>query len=559
MSQLVRNPVLRGFEPDPSIAVWNGRYVIATSTFEWFPGVRLHISDDLAHWQPAGHVLTTPEQLDLRGVPDSGGIWAPSVSVAHGRLWLVYTVVRTSGAAGKDLDNYLVTADAPEGPWSAPVRLGSRGFDASMFHDDDGRHWLACVRWDPRAGRRRFAGISVQEYDCDRACLVGPARVVLTSDELIEGPNLYRKGDFVYLMVAQGGTGWNHGIAMARSRDVLGPYRADPWPSLLTTRDDPASPLQKAGHGELVRTAEDDWYLVHLASRPVADEQGRFCVTGRETCLQRVTWTDDGWLRVADDEGVPTGGFLPRQDVAVPGEGRSAVVSPDLVEEFGGPELDTRVWSSLRRPATPDWADLTSRPGRLRLRGGQYPGSRFGQSMVATRLKEPWACATTVVEASPADIGQRAGLAVWYDAVGYHYIHVTLDDEGRRVVLVESSTPRGGLVAAGEPHAVPGPGSVHLRFRLEKRTVAMDFGRDGLAWTTVAVLPSRPVSDDCEGLLRFTGAMVALRADDHDGTGLRADFGRTTVAYDCGAGGGATESRTTSSVRRCTGLPGTPS
>lgn len=176
-------------------------------------------------------------------------------------------MVRTSGAAAKDLDNYLVTAESPEGPWSEPISLGSRGFDASIFHDEDGRHWLACVQWDPRPGRARFGGISVQEYDCEQQQLIGPARVVLRSSELIEGPNLYRRGGWVYLMLAQGGTGWNHGITMARSRHVLGPYEWDPWPSLLTSRDDPGASLQKAGHGELIGT--DDGAGTSCISPPV--------------------------------------------------------------------------------------------------------------------------------------------------------------------------------------------------------------------------------------------------------------------------------------------------
>jgi xylan 1,4-beta-xylosidase len=539
MTRWLHNPVLRGFEPDPSITRWRGRYLVATSTFEWFPGVRLHASDDLVHWETVGHVLTTQEQLDLTGVPDSGGIWAPSISVVDDELWVAYTIVRTSGAAAKDLDNYLVTAPSPQGPWSAPVPLGSRGFDASLLHDDDGRHWLACVQWDPRPGHRRFAGISVQEYDHERRRLVGEATVVLRSDELIEGPNLYRHDGRVYLMVAQGGTGWNHGIAMARADNPLGPYAWDPQRSLLTSRDDPSLPLQKAGHGELVQAPTGEWYLVHLASRAVTDGTDRWCPLGRETCLQRVAWDQDGWLRLADDEGRPLASTAPRTTVlAGRGAGRAVdetpgaeLVTPDLYDAFDAPVLDTRTWSTLRRPADPAWADLRSRPGWLRLRGGQSGASRFAQSLVATRIKEPHAEVETVLEVRPTSARQRAGLALWYDAVGSHGVYVTTDDDGRRVVLAESETPEGAVVH-GQPLVLADDAVVRLRVRLDGAFVEMWCSADdGLTWTPCATTSSRVVSEDYPGLLRFTGVMAAVRADDHDGTGLLADFGEVSVRY----------------------------
>lgn len=528
----LHNPVLRGFEPDPSIVRWRGQYIIATSTFEWFPGVRLHASEDLVNWQTVGHVLTSREQLDLTGVPDSGGIWAPSLSVVDDELWVVYTVVRTMGALAKDLDNYLVTAPSLDGPWSDPVRLGSRGFDASMFHDDDGSHWLVCVQWDPRPGKDRFAGISVQEYDAVSRRLLGDASVVLTADGLIEGPNLYRDGGRVYLMVAQGGTGWNHGIAMARADEVLGPYEWDPQVSLLTTRDAPGHPLQKAGHGELVQTPSGESYLVHLAGRPVSDGQERFCVTGRETCLQRVTWDHDGWLRLADDEGAVLSGTAPREIVAVPGAaGHGQTLSSDLVEDFEADVLDSTIWSSLRRPVDDGWLDLRTRPGWLRLRGGQSPASRFEQAMIGTRLRESVAEVTTVVDVRPASGRQRAGLAIWYDAVGYHYLYVT-DAEGGSAVGVETSTPE-GVVTAAEPQNV-GYGEVKLRFRLAGPSLTFSYRVGDQPWTVLCDASAQVVSDDYPGLLRFTGAMAALRSDDHDGDGLVADFDRVDVVYPAG-------------------------
>src|SRR4051812_39229861 len=172
---MIQNPVLPGFHPDPSFVRVGDDFYLANSTFEWFPGVPIHHSRDLVHWRLIGHALTRPSQLDLRGVADSAGVWAPSLSYHDGQFWLIYTNVRTAGAGRpfKDVGIYLTTAPDILGPWSEPIVLNSIGFDPSLFHDDDGRKWLINMMWDFRTGRSRFAGIVVQEYDHAARKLIG--------------------------------------------------------------------------------------------------------------------------------------------------------------------------------------------------------------------------------------------------------------------------------------------------------------------------------------------------------------------------------------------------
>ncbi len=136
----IRNPILPGFYPDPSICRVGDDYYIANSTFEWFPGVSLSHSRDLVHWEQVGYALTRSSQLDMRGNPNSGGIWAPCLTYADGLFWLIYTDVRTWTGGFKDVRNFLVTSPAIEGPWSEPVFMNGVGFDASLFHDDGRRH-----------------------------------------------------------------------------------------------------------------------------------------------------------------------------------------------------------------------------------------------------------------------------------------------------------------------------------------------------------------------------------------------------------------------------------
>ena len=133
------NPILPGFNPDPSILRVGDDYYIATSTFEWYPGVQIHHSKDLANWDLVTRPLNRKAQLDMRGDPDSCGVWAPCLTHDGTKFWLVYTDVKRKDGSYKDTHNYIVHAQSIEGPWSDPIYINSSGFDPSLFHDDDGR------------------------------------------------------------------------------------------------------------------------------------------------------------------------------------------------------------------------------------------------------------------------------------------------------------------------------------------------------------------------------------------------------------------------------------
>ena len=177
------NPILPGFNADPSICRVGNDYYIATSTFEWYPGVQIHHSTDLVNWRLAKRPLDRAAQLDMRGNPDSGGVWAPCLSYADGLFWLVYTDVKRLDGNFKDAHNYIVTAPSIDGPWSDPVHVNSSGFDPSLFHDDDGRKWFLNMIWNHvshgTGGNPKhpsFAGILLQEYDAKAGSLIGPAK-----------------------------------------------------------------------------------------------------------------------------------------------------------------------------------------------------------------------------------------------------------------------------------------------------------------------------------------------------------------------------------------------
>ena len=233
---MIRNPILPGFNPDPSICRVGDDYYIATSTFEWFPGVQIHHSRDLVNWRLVRRPLERASQLDMRGEPDSCGVWAPCLSYADGKFWLVYTDVKRFDGDFKDAHNYIVTAPSIEGPWSDPIYVNSSGFDPSLFHDDDGRKWFVNMIWNHRnpAGAHlkhpAFFGILLQEWDPASGRLIGSAKNIFTGSPLglVEGPHLFKRGGWYYLTTAEGGTGYDHAVTMARSRVIEGPYELHP-------------------------------------------------------------------------------------------------------------------------------------------------------------------------------------------------------------------------------------------------------------------------------------------------------------------------------------------
>jgi len=553
MPATIQNPILPGFFPDPSICRVGEDYYIANSSFEWFPGVPIHHSKDLKNWRFVGHTLTRKSQLDLSGIADSAGVWAPSLSYADGQFWLIYTNIRYTGMGRpfKDIGIYLTTAKDIAGPRSDPVVLNSIGFDPSLFHDDDGRKWLVNMRWDFRKGRHRFAGIVVQEYDPKSQKLVGPMTQILEKTGILtEGPNLYKHDGWYYLMLAEGGTGWNHGISAARSKNILGPYELDPQPSVITSRDDATLYLQKAGHCELVETPSGEWYLVHLASRPLKTNAGENiaspdktisaeahaghrCVLGRETCLQRVEWRD-GWLRLAGEghhpmvscstptlgsAGIPAGEF--RES-----EGNTPAGMPALpgCDHFNSPNLDVQ-WSSLRRPVEESWISLTERSGWLRLRGGDSPFSLFKQSLIARRVQHFKFSAKTCLEFSPNHYTQMAGLICYYDTRQHFYLRVTHDEKLGKILGV-ILTDDGAYDELTESQIIINDWKqIFLRSAVDGEKLQFSASPDGKVWRDIGpVLDFSKLSDDYGSTLRFTGAMIGLCAQDLNGTHVAADF-----------------------------------
>jgi len=542
--KMIHNPILRGFHPDPSIIRVGEDYYIATSTFEWWPGVRLHHSRDLVHWELIGYPLDRISQLDLRGVGPSQGVWAPCLTYDKGVFYLVYTVVKAFYCNMYDTENYLVTTKDIHGSWSDPVALNNFGFDPSLFHDDDGRKYIVSMATDHRVPKKYAGRLVLQEFDASSGRMVGPIRDIYRAEEIfLEGPHIFKRHGWYYLFSADTGTGEAHGQTIQRARDIWGPYEMyqpeDEFRqegeafSILTSRHHEDILLQKAGHCDLVETQDGEWYAVHLCGRASGERNPenaeRFAgmrryMLGRETAIQKMCWTEDDWLVLAD------GGNTPREEVEPPKcaekwqkepvqENGSALIR----DNFDAPGLHLE-YQSLRIPMGEYYISLRERPGWLRMYGRSGLASRFSQSLIARRVTEYWMDAQACVDFAPETFKQMAGLILMYDTDNYLYLHVSHDEDvGKCITLLKAENKKYEYLTDYIP--LESGKDVILSLSLRGTTAQFSYGYRGEnVWKVGSEAAAGFLSDEACQEGWFTGVMVGICCQDLTGFGRYADF-----------------------------------
>ncbi len=418
----IENPILPGFNPDPSILRVGSDYYIAVSSFEWLPGIRIYHSTNLAEWTHCTDLLV--DQIDLRGNAQDCSIWAPQISYDQGTFYCVFTNVRNTTRPFKDCRNYLMTASSIKGPWRNPVYLNSSGFDPSLYHDQDGRKWLLNALWDYRkATPNKSAGIVMQEYK-ETEGLIGPRMQIFSGTALAktEAPHLYRHQGYYYLLTAEGGTGSGHSVTVCRSRAITGPYEVDPENPMMSANDRQDSSFQCTGHGSLVQTPEGKWYMSYLMTRPVEGA----AILGRETALQEVYWDVLGWLRVKN------GDTIPDRYLQLPLEAHAQNEAQVFTDDFAQTLLPE--WNGRRLVPQEQWCRLKERPGFLRLMAGESLQSHFDNHLLAIRQKDLCFEAETLLDYKPSHFNQMAGLVLFLNEENYLYLYVTYDETKGRVL-----------------------------------------------------------------------------------------------------------------------------
>ena len=544
MKTSIQNPILRGFHPDPSIIRVGEDYYIATSTFEWWPGVRLHHSRDLKNWEQIEYPLSRLSQLDLRGVGASQGIWAPCLTYDQGTFYLVYTVVRSFYCNMYDTENYLVTSDNIHGPWSEPVALNNFGFDPSLFHDEDGRKYMVSMVTDHRVPKKYAGRLVLQEYDPEKKAMTGPVRDIYRGEKIfLEGPHIYKRQGWYCLFAADTGTGEGHGQSVLRSRDIWGPYEMlkenhgeqreeNEAFSILTSRHHEDILLQKSGHGDLVETPGGEWYMVHLCGRAFADrnpaDAGRFpnsrrYMMGRETAIQKILWREDGW------PVLEAGGTTPQNEVPVPKEVseevlcRKAAAFPLVRDDFEEKVLSLD-YQSLRIPMDEHYLSLSARPGWLRMYGRSGLSSRFSQTLIARRMREYCMEASACVEFEPEVFKQMAGLIFLYDCDNYLYLHISRDEDvGKCITLLKAENKKYEYLTDYIP--VREKEAHYLKMETRNAMTRFYYGYSEKDWQEIGPLINVSfLSDEACGEGWFTGAMIGICCQDMTGFGRYADF-----------------------------------
>ena len=544
---MIKNPVLTGFFPDPSILFHDGVFYIANSTFEYFPGVCVSASRDLANWDTVAYPLAERRLLDMRGNPASAGVWAPCLTYSGGLFYLAYTDMKHwSHAAFKDSPNYITTAPDIRGPWSDPVYVNSSGFDPSIFHDDDGRKYFLNMEWDYRLkGDAQFAGILLTELDAETLAPISEAVNIYrgTDRGQVEAPHLYKVGDYYYLLTAEGGTIYNHAETVARSKDIRGPYETHPGKHLVDASGAPDSPLQKTGHGSICQGPDGRWWFAFLMGRPLP--QTKACPLGRETGIAEIVW-EDGWPRLKNGTTVPDEYFEgygePEEPSLAPG------CEPDQGPGRGpdqktGHELDQKTGQELGQVASGaiDYDFASERfgldfmcprtearyelaDGALRLYGGDSPLSCFGQSMLVRRQCDFSFEFETALSLPFSHYGRMAGLLYRYDEDTQYFLRVACDERTGQQTLGILCFDKGEFSMPMAEAEIPVNGIARLRLKMDGRYGFFSYSFDGDADAAGGgsgeyrdipyQLDAAKLSDEYASPLGFTGAFVGMCAVD---------------------------------------------
>lgn len=400
----LRNPVMPGFNPDPSICRVGDDYYLTTSSFTWFPGIPVYHSRDLVNWELIGHAIDRPGMVDMKGLNDNDGTWAATIRYHEGTFYIITTASKSGG-------NFYVTATSPQGPWSDPVWLkDAHGIDPSLFFDDDGKCYYTGNRWDFKHSWTGQCAVWVQELDLKQGKLVGERKIIAyghaNNAKFAEGPHIYKVNGQYLLLMAEGGSGSNHAITAHHAKNIFGPYVADQINPVLSHRHLGKNfPITNIGHADLVDTPDGNWYAVVLGNRMVDG----MSTLGRETFLCRVDFENGSPIFNAGYGQV-------RQSMERPQLPWSPVRQADDREEFDSDQLPLG-WYGVRIPDSPFYS-LSGGKLCLRLRQ-QVIDSLDCASMLIRKIPDIRFSATASLSFKAKSKDEQAGIVLYRTANGY--------------------------------------------------------------------------------------------------------------------------------------------
>ena len=498
------NPILAGFYPDPSVCRVGDTYYLVNSTFTFFPGVPLSTSKDLVNWTPAGHVLDRPSQIPLKGQHVSGGIYAPSIS--YNKKNKTFYMITTNVGAG----NFYVKSTDPRKGWSEPVYLRKiDGIDPSFFFDDNGKGYI--VHNAPVVGKADYNGqraIRLLEFDVKGDSIKGDFKEILRGGThvqknpiWIEGPHLFKKGGYYYLMCAEGGTGAWHSEVILRAKNPQGPWEECPDNPILTQRTglDPnrENPVSSAGHADLVEDGKGNWWAVFLGCRPYEEDMYN---TGRDTYLLPVTWKN-GWPRILE------------KNTPIPAIGEKAGLKPAEKNESSGNFSYTDHFERLNQR----WMFLRDKVDCYTIANGKLkfnllPGNiyrRDPMSALWTRQQHGTFTAETSLDFTPRNDQDIAGIALLQNEDHNFVLGKTLKN-GKLMITLTRAEKNHAIIASAPVKA----GNLRLKVEGHDRYYDFYYAEQGGDWQLLAKgVDASNLSTQKSG--GFIGACIGLYASSH--------------------------------------------
>ena len=402
--EMYHNPIRRGMFPDPSIVRVGEDYYMVNSSFIFFPCIPISHSKDLIHWEIIGHAVTESEWASLDELEGGRGYWAPDISYDNGKFYITATY-RLNDTGTVYRKQIVVSSEKPEGPYSKPAIIDEDGIDPSIFHED-GRHYMVLNR-----------GARILELNADCTKQISEAELLYYGDQkrAPEGPHLLKKDGYYYLFLAEGGTGAGHRISVARSKTLMGNYEPCPYNPIMRQMDEGAA-IQRCGHGKPVCTQNGEWYMVYLCGRMIGDG---YSMLGRETALDPISWTADGWPVVNGLKGpsvlqkkpdLPE--WLPKETASVSEDGIRSVAA-DAEQTMTAAAGWDKKWMT---PRVPEPEGILFLPSGIRIKGSRFPLKDVAARNILLQRQTSFCfrAETGLFIPKLAD-GQEAGLTCYYD------------------------------------------------------------------------------------------------------------------------------------------------
>jgi len=452
------NPIINGGYPDPSIVRVENDFYIVNSSFEYFPALPIHHSKDLVNWELIGYGIDRPSQgtgkVNLYDVQQQGGIHAPSIRYHDGLFYIVTTNVYSPVDKSKptEMVNFILTAKNPAGPWSDPYVIeGAPGIDPDIFFDDNGKVWFVGTHDTGNPNKNGIGEIWIQELDLNNWKLKGQRHSIwrgACGGCCVEGPHIYKQYGRYYLMVAEGGTSYNHAVMIASSKNIKGPYDSNPKNPILTSRHlSNNNWVHSTGHADLVQLKDNRWYMVSLGIRNEMDSTSNM---GRETHLMPVVWEEawDNWVEVEKGRWepviikwpvvAPNTGKVER-NTSIPFLEKKQNINYSFYDDFTSSKLDLQ-WNFRRVPRENTY-ELNSKNKTLKL--NLSPESfelRSQYNLMGFRQKETEFEYSSSMNFKPKKNFSEAGLSIF--SQDDNYINFTVKKHNNKTLLNLSVKPR---------------------------------------------------------------------------------------------------------------------